>query len=91
MLFDSKMNRHWKAALTSIAVMAIGLLAWLPNPSRAQSAAPPFAGGVAVTSMVMGVIGSPIRSELQSSVVLVVTTSSAGGTAAAPRRCRSAR
>src|SRR5690348_4185061 len=44
MLFDSRMNRHWKAALTSIAFIAIGLLTWFPNPSRAQSAAPPFAG-----------------------------------------------
>ena len=41
MLIDSKMNRHWKAALTSIALIAIGFLTWLPNPSRAQSAVVP--------------------------------------------------
>jgi hypothetical protein len=47
------MNRHWKTALTSIALIATGLLTSLPNPSRAQSpvretpraaAIPPFAG-----------------------------------------------
>src|SRR5690349_9808960 len=46
-------NRHWKTALTSIALIVIGLLARLPNLSRAQSpvreaiggtATPPFAG-----------------------------------------------
>jgi len=39
------MTRHWKTAVTAIALVAVGFLTWFPNPSRAQSAATlPFAG-----------------------------------------------
>jgi hypothetical protein len=52
-LSNMRVNRLWKAALTAIALMVIGLLTWLPSPSRAQSTArdtkraastPPFTG-----------------------------------------------
>ena len=40
MLFDTRMNRHWKAPMTSITLLAIARLARLPDPSRAQSVSP---------------------------------------------------
>jgi hypothetical protein len=32
MLFDTRMNRQWKAPMTSIALLAIARLAWPPIP-----------------------------------------------------------
>jgi hypothetical protein len=31
MIFDPNLNRHWKTALTSIALIVVGLLTWLPR------------------------------------------------------------